>query len=82
MSESTTADPRPAEPAAPDATFRPFQVSVPDENLVELRRRLASARWPQKELVGDRSQGVRLATLQALAGTGRPTTTAAPARPS
>jgi hypothetical protein len=46
---------------------RPFRVEVPEEDLVELRRRLASARWPGKELVGDRSQGVQLATLQALA---------------
>jgi hypothetical protein len=37
------------------------------EGLVELRRRLASARWPSKELVGDQSRGVQLATLQALA---------------
>jgi hypothetical protein len=67
MSRSTAAGLRPAEPATQDATVRPFQVSVPDEDLVELRRRLASARWPSKELVADQSQGVQLATLQALA---------------
>jgi hypothetical protein len=67
MSESTTAGPRPAEPATQDATIRPFRVSVPDEDLAELRRRLASARWPSRELVADPSQGVQLATLQALA---------------
>jgi pimeloyl-ACP methyl ester carboxylesterase len=46
---------------------RPFQVEVPEEELAELRRRIAAARWPSKELVADRSQGVQLATLQALA---------------
>ena len=35
---------------------RPFQVHVPEEALMDLRRRLAATRWPDKELVGDRSQ--------------------------
>jgi len=47
--------------------IRPFQVEIPEEELAELRRRIAAARWPSKELVADRSQGVQLATLQALA---------------
>jgi pimeloyl-ACP methyl ester carboxylesterase len=42
-------------------------VEVPEEDLVELRRRIAAARWPSRELVTDRSQGVQLATIQALA---------------
>jgi pimeloyl-ACP methyl ester carboxylesterase len=69
MSESTTAGPRAAEPgaAAQDPTIRPFRVDVPDEALDDLRRRVAAARWPSKELVADRSQGVQLATTQALA---------------
>jgi pimeloyl-ACP methyl ester carboxylesterase len=69
MSESTTAGPRPGGPAAAaeDATIRPFRVSVPEEALDDLRRRIAATRWPSKELVTDRSQGVQLATLQALA---------------
>jgi pimeloyl-ACP methyl ester carboxylesterase len=46
---------------------RPFQVNIPDEKLAELRRRIAATRWPSKELVTDRSQGVQLATLQELA---------------
>ena len=50
-----------------ETTIRPFRVDVPEEDLVELRRRIASARWPSKELVEDRSQGVQLATLQELA---------------
>ena len=45
----------------------PFRVNFPDENLASLRRRLSATRWPTKELVEDRSQGVQLATLQALA---------------
>jgi pimeloyl-ACP methyl ester carboxylesterase len=47
--------------------IRPFHVEVPEEELAELRRRIAAARWPSGELVPDRSQGVQLATLQALA---------------
>jgi pimeloyl-ACP methyl ester carboxylesterase len=47
--------------------IRPFQVEIAEEGLAELRRRIAAARWPSRELVPDRSQGVQLATLQALA---------------
>ena len=47
--------------------IRPFRVNIPDQALVELRRKVAATRWPSKELVGDRSQGVQLETLQALA---------------
>jgi pimeloyl-ACP methyl ester carboxylesterase len=66
MSESTTAGPRPAAPATQDATIRPFRVDIRDEALDDLRRRLALARLPSKELVSDRSQGVQLATMQEL----------------
>jgi pimeloyl-ACP methyl ester carboxylesterase len=45
---------------------RPFRVSVPEEDLVELRRRIAATRWPDPETVSDRSQGVQLAKLQEL----------------
>src|SRR5213592_518009 len=48
--------------------IRPFNVDIPEEELAELRRRIAATRWPSKELVADRSQGVQLATIQALAG--------------
>jgi pimeloyl-ACP methyl ester carboxylesterase len=44
-----------------------FHVDIPDEELAELRRRIAATRWPTKELVEDRSQGVQLAPLQKLA---------------
>jgi pimeloyl-ACP methyl ester carboxylesterase len=47
--------------------IRPFQVQIPEEELAELRRRIKATRWPSKELVADRSQGVQLATLQELA---------------
>jgi len=47
--------------------IRPFHVEVPEEELAELRRRIAAARLPSKELVNDRSQGVQLATIQELA---------------
>ena len=46
---------------------RPFRIDVPEEDLNDLRRRIAAARWPSKELVEDRSQGVQLATMQELA---------------
>jgi pimeloyl-ACP methyl ester carboxylesterase len=48
--------------------IRPFRVDVSDEALDELRRRITATRWPSKELVDDRSQGVQLAALQKLAG--------------
>ena len=47
--------------------IRPFRIEVPEEQLAELRRRIEATRWPSGELVADRSQGVQLATLQALA---------------
>jgi pimeloyl-ACP methyl ester carboxylesterase len=50
-----------------DTGVRPFQVNVPDEAIEDLRRRIAATRWPSRELVADRSQGVQLATVQELA---------------
>jgi pimeloyl-ACP methyl ester carboxylesterase len=47
--------------------IRPFQVEVEQEKINDLRRRIAATRWPSKELVEDRSQGVQLKTLQELA---------------
>jgi pimeloyl-ACP methyl ester carboxylesterase len=47
--------------------IRAFRIEVPEEQPAELRRRLAATRWPSSELVADRSQGVQLATIQALA---------------
>jgi pimeloyl-ACP methyl ester carboxylesterase len=48
-------------------SIRPFRLDVPDGELAEMRRRISATRWPTKELVPDRSQGVQLAMLQELA---------------
>jgi pimeloyl-ACP methyl ester carboxylesterase len=54
--------------AAPDdEAIRPFRYSAPDDELVDLRRRLTAIRWPDPETVADDTQGVRLATIQQLA---------------
>jgi hypothetical protein len=54
-----------ATPASAD--IRAFQIDIPEEKLDDLRGRIGVTRWPSKELVADRSQGVQLAALQALA---------------
>ena len=50
-----------------DTAIRRFQATIPEKELVELRSRIAATRWPTKELVEDRSQGVQRATLRELA---------------
>src|SRR5215469_14644026 len=50
-----------------ETEIRPFRVDMPDDAIADLRRRIAAARLPSKELVDDRSQGVQLATIQELA---------------
>ena len=50
-----------------DAAIRPFTIEIPEAELEALRARVAATRWPTKELVSDRSQGVQLATVQELA---------------
>src|SRR5271167_3893898 len=57
-----------SEQAADKTTIRPFQVNVPEAELTELRRRIHSTRWPDRETVTDESQGLPLATIQELAG--------------
>jgi len=52
--------------AAEDNTIRPFKITVPEEQIVDLRRRIASTRWPDRETAADQSQGVQLAKLQEL----------------
>jgi pimeloyl-ACP methyl ester carboxylesterase len=52
---------------AETVAIRPYDVDIPQDALDDLRRRIAATRWPSKELVADRSQGVQLATLQELA---------------
>ena len=48
--------------------IRPFQVNTPEADLTDLRRRVSATRFPERETVTDFSQGVPLATVQALAG--------------
>jgi len=52
--------------AADDGAIRPFKINVSEEVIVDLRRRLAATRWPDKETVTDQSQGVPLTKLQEL----------------
>jgi Epoxide hydrolase N terminus len=52
---------------ADKTAIRPFRVDVPEEELTELRRRINATRWPDRETVADQTQGVQLATVQALA---------------
>jgi pimeloyl-ACP methyl ester carboxylesterase len=52
---------------AEDSSIQPFQVHIPEAQLLDLRQRIAATRWPDKETVTDESQGVQLATIQALA---------------
>ena len=59
MSDTTTASAKSA--------VRPFRIEVPQGEIDELRRRINAARWPTRELVTDRSQGVQLAAIQNLA---------------
>jgi len=53
--------------AAEGGAIRPFHITVPDDALVDLRRRISATRWPEREMVSDQSQGVQLATMQKLA---------------
>ena len=61
----TTSPPRNA-PADP-TSIRPFRVHVAAEQLADMRRKIAETRWPEKETVGDETQGVKLETMQTLA---------------
>jgi hypothetical protein len=47
--------------------IRPFHIDVPQQEVDELRRRIDATRWPSRELIADRSQGVQLATMKDLA---------------
>src|SRR6516165_3502596 len=59
MSDTTT--------ARAESAVRPFRIEVPQGEIDELRRRIDATRWPTRELVTDRSQGVQLAAIQNLA---------------
>jgi pimeloyl-ACP methyl ester carboxylesterase len=56
-----------ASPVGGGVAVRPFRIDVPEEDLVDLRRRIMETRWPEREAVADASQGVQLATIQELA---------------
>jgi pimeloyl-ACP methyl ester carboxylesterase len=58
---------RGSEQAADKNAIRPFQADVPEAELTELRRRILATKWPERETVTDVTQGVQLATIQALA---------------
>jgi hypothetical protein len=82
------ADPAPTfqSTAEVQTAIRPFRFHATDEQLDDLRWRVAATRWPSRELVADASQGVQLATLQELARywqhvTGSPITTGDNVRP-
>jgi pimeloyl-ACP methyl ester carboxylesterase len=59
--------PMQAQAATAGDAIRPFRVTIPGEQLVDLRRRIAATRWPERETVADDSQGVPLAMIQELA---------------
>ena len=63
----TTATRRSSERASGESAIRPFHVDVPEAELTELRRRINVTKWPERETVTDTTQGVQLATMQALA---------------
>ena len=52
----------------PATEIRPSHLDIPEEAIVDLRRRIAATRWPEKETVADQSQGVPLAMIQGRAG--------------
>ncbi|MGZ5150014.1 MAG: epoxide hydrolase family protein [Burkholderiales bacterium] len=53
--------------ASESNAIRPFSVNFPEEALADLRRRITATKWPERELVGDATQGVQLSTMQKLA---------------
>jgi pimeloyl-ACP methyl ester carboxylesterase len=65
----TQSSPTPvANKQAPDKNaIRPFQANVPEADLADLRKRISATKWPERETVTDATQGVQLATMQALA---------------
>ena len=62
--------------------LRPFRVDIPEEELAELRRRVAAVRWPSTELVADRSRACSWPPCRHSLATGPATTTGARPRPS
>ena len=54
--------------ATENSAIRPFRINVPDDQLADLRRRIVTTRWPDRETVNDRSQGVQLAEFKEMVG--------------
>ena len=63
----TSSPERSSQQAGDKHAIRPFHVNVPEAELTDLRRRINATKWPERETVTDASQGVQLATTQALA---------------
>ena len=53
--------------ASDKIAVHPFEVSVPEADLADLRQRITATKWPEREAVADPTQGVQLATMQKLA---------------
>ena len=66
MTQATATRPS-VEQATDKNVIRQFNVDVPEAELTELRRRILATKWPERETVADATQGVQLATMQALA---------------
>ena len=66
MATTTTSKADAATAVSEDTAIRSFRIDVPEEALVDLRRRIAATRWPERETVADETQGVQLATMQEL----------------
>jgi pimeloyl-ACP methyl ester carboxylesterase len=64
--QAQNSQPKPVESADKDA-IRPFHINISDEQLADLRQRVAGTKWPERETVSDATQGVQLATIQKLA---------------
>jgi pimeloyl-ACP methyl ester carboxylesterase len=67
VAQNTAPQPPKVHAAIDPEAIRPFRVGFPNQALVELRGRVAATRWPEKELVRDKTQGVQLATMEELA---------------
>src|SRR5258708_3936049 len=66
INTQVTATQMSTDPTSDKDAIRPFRANIPEEALVDLRRRIASTRWPDKETVPDQSQGAQMARLQEL----------------
>src|SRR5687768_8541321 len=68
LMQGTVSDAQSASSTGPrsNESIRPFKVNIPDKQLKDLRQRILTTRWPEKETVADQSQGVPLATMQRL----------------